>query len=113
MHELSLVASIIELLSRDARERGIKKITRARIVVGELSSVNTRALLFALENVTGGTVLEGAEIELFVREAREKCGDCLREFKPQPPFYQCPACGKTVFPGAESRQLYLDYYEGE
>ncbi|MEW5784226.1 MAG: hydrogenase maturation nickel metallochaperone HypA [Bacillota bacterium] len=113
MHELSLVASIIESIDRDARDRAIKKITRARIVVGELSSVNTRALSFALENVGGGTVLEGAEIEIFVREAREKCRDCRREFKPLPPFYQCPACGQTVVPGAESRQVYIDYYEGE
>ncbi len=113
MHELSIVASIIDSVARDAGERGIKKILRLRIVVGELSSVNRGALSFALENTTAGTILEGAEIEICVREAREICENCRREFKPQPPFYQCSACGTSVFPGAESRQIYIDFYEGE
>ena len=113
MHELSIVASIIDSVAQDARRRGINKITHIRIVVGELSSVNSRALSFALEHVARGTVLEEAELELFILEAREQCQACHLEFKPQPPFYQCPECGKTVLLNAQSRQVYLDYYEGE
>ena len=113
MHELSLVESIIEALEHDSRSRGIKKITRLHIVAGELSSVNQRALAFALENVVKGTILERTQIDFTIREARENCTVCKREFKPQPPFYQCPECGKTAFPGTESRTVYIDFYEGE
>ncbi|MEW5784848.1 MAG: hydrogenase maturation nickel metallochaperone HypA [Bacillota bacterium] len=113
MHELSIVASIIDSISADARERGIKKISHIRIVVGEFSSVNTGALTFALSHVTRGTILADAAVEVTVREAREKCEHCNREFKPQLPFFQCPTCGKTAFSSSESRQIYIDFYEGE
>jgi len=113
MHELSLVESIIESVEHDARSRGIKKITRLRVVAGELASVNHRALSFALENVVGGTFLEQADIELAVKEAWASCPVCQQKFKPEPPFYQCPECGKTVFPSSENRQVYIDFYEGE
>lgn len=113
MHELSLVESIIEALEHDSRIRGIKKITRLHIVAGELSSVNQGALAFALDNVVKGTILEQTQIDISVREARENCTVCKREFKPQPPFYQCPECGKSAFPGAESRTVYIEFYEGE
>ncbi len=113
MHELSLVKSIIETLEQDSRSRGIKKITRLHIVAGELASVNQRALEFALENVVKGTIIEQTQIDFSVREAWENCPDCEKEFKPKPPFYQCPGCSKAIFPGAENRSVYIDFYEGE
>lgn len=113
MHELSLIQSIIETVEQDARLKGIKSITRLHIVAGEWAPVSHGALAFALENVVKGTMLELTQIDLTVREARESCTACKRDFKPQPPFYQCPECGKTAFPQAENRSVYIDFYEGE
>lgn len=113
MHELSLVQSIIETVESDARCKGISKVTRLQIVAGELAPVNHRALSFALENVVKGTMLELTQIDFMIKEARENCTACKLEFKPQPPFYQCPACDKTAYPEAESRTVYIDFYEGE
>lgn len=110
---MSLVQSIIESVEHDSRRRGIKEITRLHIVAGELAHVNRQALEFALENVVKGTILEHTQIDFSIREARESCPECKREFKPEPPFYQCPDCSKTIFPGTESRTVYIDFYEGE
>ncbi len=113
MHEIALVQSIIETVENDARCKGINKITRLHVVAGEWAPVNHRALFFALENVVKGTMLELTQIELTVRENLVRCAECKLEFKPQPPFYQCPECGKVDYPSDESRTVYIDFYEGE
>lgn len=113
MHELSLVASILEMVEQDAHQRGIKRITFIRVVAGEFAAVNSRALTFALENVVKGTILEEAEVDFSVREAWETCPGCQEGFKPRLPFFQCPKCNKPVSPAPETRQVYIDYYEGE
>lgn len=113
MHELSLARSIVQLISEDAQKKNIKQITLVRLVAGELSSANNRALMFALENLVKGTLLSEAKFEVSVREAREKCRACSREFRLTPPFFCCPACGKPASSIEEGRKVYIDYYEGE
>ncbi len=83
------------------------------MIAGELSSASNRALMFALGNLVKGTVLSEANFEVSVREAREKCRACSREFRLAPPFFCCPACGKPASSIEEGRKVYIDYYEGE
>lgn len=113
MHELALVNALITAVTEDASGRGLKKVTFCRIVVGKLNAVSTEVLSFALENLSRGTMLEGACFELHREKASGECADCRHSFVPVPPFFLCPSCGsgKTVLTGG--RQVYVDCYEGE
>lgn len=113
MHEISLVCSIIEMLSADAKKRDICKINYIRLVLEQFSGVNQSALQFALENVTKGTILDGTAVEIVINEAKEICRMCDTDFSPQPPFFECPKCGNAGLTGCQNRQLYIDYYEGD
>ena len=112
MHELSIVSSLINLITNDAERKKIRKVISYRLVVGDQSSVDTRCLTFALENLTPGTVLEGAKCELVREKSEGKCKICANHFKPEPPFYSCPKChGSSEF--IKGRDIYIEYYEGE
>lgn len=113
MHELSLISSLLEMVIKDAQKRGFQKITRVRLGIGEYSGANPQVLEFALEHLSGGTPLEGATFELFREEARCQCPRCELTFKPQPPFFACPSCGRASSSFVKGKEVYIEYYEGE
>jgi len=113
MHELSVVISLIETISEDAQKRGIKKITHFRLSLGEFSSINPRALEFALQALTKQTILHDASYDIVMEEARAECHDCHFVFRPVPPFFLCPSCGKGRVSFLQGRLLNIEYYEGE
>ncbi len=105
--------SLLKAVESDAGQRGIQKVTHFRLVVGEYSAVSIKAMDFALQHLTTGTILDGASYELVTEEARSQCQDCGRAFRPAPPFFLCPGCGRGGAPFTCGRELYIDYYEGE
>ncbi len=113
MHELSIVSSLIEIISKDAQGKGLREVTFVRLVIGALSAASPKAVEFALEYATKGTILEGAQVEIAVEEAKSRCTGCATLFEPQLPFLLCPACGKPASCFPQGRDVYIDYYEGE
>lgn len=112
MHELSIISSLINLITKDAEKKNISKVVSYCLVVGEQSSVDTRCLTFALEHLAPGTIIEGASCKLVKEESEGKCKICTNHFKPEPPFFSCPLChGSSEF--IKGRDVYIDYYEGE
>lgn len=113
MHELTVANSLIESIASDAKNRGIFKITRIRVLVGELAGVSSGHLSFALNNLRAGTILENASIELQHVAANATCTNCLQPFNVKAPFFECPACGKIGFPDSKSKEVHIAFYEGE
>lgn len=112
MHELSIISSLINLVTKDAEDKNISKVTSYCLVVGEQSSVDTRCLAFALEHLTPGTILDGASYKLVKEKSEGRCKICASNFEPEPPFFSCPKCnGSSEF--IRGRNIYIDYYEGE
>ncbi|RJX25135.1 MAG: hydrogenase maturation nickel metallochaperone HypA [Dethiobacter sp.] len=113
MHELSLVSSLMQIIGEDARKRGLQKINRVSLIIGEMSTSSSRAIEFALEHLCKGTILDGAAFEITIEELQGKCDSCSLLFKPSPPFFLCPSCGKGCSSFTKGRQVYIDFYEGE
>lgn len=112
MHELALMESLLAVVEESAAAHGIRRVTAARLVVGEFTAALPEALEFAFEALSPGTVMDGATLTMTLEEAQARCRACGHEY--HPPVYRlaCPACGgpPEVLKGKE---LYLDYYEGE
>jgi hydrogenase nickel incorporation protein HypA/HybF len=66
MHELGLARSIVSIVEEHARG---KPVARVKLAVGPLACVETRALQFCWEIVTGGSTLDGASLEIVEAEA--------------------------------------------
>ena len=76
MHEMSLVADVVDLVERRTTGR---HVTEVRLRVGALTGVLPDAMQFCFELATAGTRLEGATLELETVPGRIACRTCGAE----------------------------------
>ncbi|MCL4745491.1 MAG: hydrogenase maturation nickel metallochaperone HypA [Burkholderiaceae bacterium] len=93
MHELSLAASILDIVEVAARREAFAAVRRLHLAVPALCGVEVEALRFALQAVAPGTLIEGAEILIERPAARAQCGDCSAEVEVEDHGECCPRCG--------------------
>ena len=106
MHELSIAATILEDVLGFVESRGISKVVRVRLAIGELTCVQTEQLKFCYESVTRETALMDSTLEIETVPARVKCPHCGYEGPPKywmdsladapVPTLQCPECEKAT-----------------
>ena len=95
MHELSIVASLFEILEEKAYEHRPCKITAVKVRVGRLSGVVPDLLQSAFDVYKKGTLAEGASLTIEVVPFEFRCRSCEgRSFRDEPP-YLCTACGSA------------------
>lgn len=93
MHELSIVASLFEILEEKAREHNAVRITAVKLRVGRLSGVVPDLLGSAFDMFKKGTLADGASLEIEVIPFEFRCRSCGGEsFRDEPP-YNCAVCG--------------------
>ena len=92
MHELGLCEGILEAVERRAAGR---RVAGVRLRVGTLHRVVEPALDQAFALVAGGTVAEGASVELVVVPVRVACAACGEVTEADHLPDACPACGAT------------------
>jgi hydrogenase nickel incorporation protein HypA/HybF len=90
VHELGLCEGILEAVERRAAGR---RVTGVRLRVGTLHRVVEPALDQAFELVAGGTVAEGATVEVVTVPVRVACGACGEVTEADDLPAVCPACG--------------------
>lgn len=94
MHEVSLVARLVERIEEVARLEGFDRVLELRVEVGSLSGVEPACVEFCFAEVARGTVLEGACLVLEFVEAEILCHGCGRASRPEDPAVLiCPGCG--------------------
>ncbi len=115
MHELSLIQEVLRLVSQSARENGLRRITKIKLVVGGLSGALPEALRFSFEAVraSGEDLISGAELEVEEVGARGRCPSCSGDFVIEPPGFFCPECGSPGIIITAGHELYVDGYEGD
>jgi hydrogenase nickel incorporation protein HypA/HybF len=106
MHELSIAATIMEDVLGVIEARGIEKVVRVRLAIGELTCVQPEQLKFCYESVTRETALANSELDIETVPARVRCTHCAYEGPPKywmdslseapVPTLQCPQCGKST-----------------
>lgn len=92
MHELGLCEAIMDAVERRAAGR---RVTRVRVRIGTLHRVVEPALDQAFSLVAGGTVAEGAAVDLVTVKQRAACLACGHETESDEQVATCPACGAT------------------
>jgi hydrogenase nickel incorporation protein HypA/HybF len=95
VHELSIVASLFDVLEEKARDARALRITAVKLRVGRLSGVVPELIESAFEAYGKGTLAEEARLEIEVVPFSFKCRRCGGEaFRDEPP-YTCAACGSN------------------
>ena len=93
MHELSIVASLFEILEEKAREQNAVAITAVKVRIGRLSGVVPELLESAFDMYKKGTLAEGAQLEIEVAPFDFRCRSCGGGTFRDEPDIACTACG--------------------
>jgi hydrogenase nickel incorporation protein HypA/HybF len=111
MHEMSLMASMLEIIEEQARLEGFHQVTRVTLEIGRLAGVDPEAMRFAFDVGIQESVAAGAELLIEETEGRARCPACGQE-APVLVFYEpCAACGQMpqeIVAGRTMRILSLD-----
>ena len=117
MHELSLMASVMDIAQEELVRHGATRLTLLRIRHGILDQVQPDAMRMAFEVMTSGTPHEGAKLELVEEPLRLGCCLCGHEFTPEGRdalYAPCPACGESApFRVLGGEGIFLDQLEAE
>ncbi len=93
MHEMSLAGGILRVVEDAAERERFRRVSRLTLEAGALAGVEVRALRFALEALSPGTCLEGAEIVIDEPPGQAWCMTCCATVAIAARTDACPACG--------------------
>jgi hydrogenase nickel incorporation protein HypA/HybF len=97
MHEVSLVAAVVEQVEEAAEREHFSRVLAIRLSVGALSGVDPACLEFCFSEVTRATVLEGARLSLDPVAVEVSCEECGQRSRPEDPACLfCAHCGSTL-----------------
>ena len=111
MHEMALMASMLELIEDQARVDGFHKVVRVDLEIGRLSGVEPEAMRFAFDVGTEDSLVAGAELFIEEPEGLARCEVCGVESAIEMIFDPCPECGKgpmEILAGRDMRIVSLE-----
>lgn len=127
VHEWALAEAVVATAAQLAGGRSVRAV---RVLLGELQGANVEALKFALEELSKGTPLEGARVELEVELAEFECEVCNCKWKLSEvelsqgereaihfipelarAFARCPSCNSPDFKVVRGRGVKLGSLE--
>ena len=111
MHELSIVASLYEIMEEKAKEQKAKTITRVKLQVGILSGVVPEFLESAFEIFKNDTMASEATLEIIKVPLTIKCRSCQTERTFDELVFICAECGSTDIETLAGKELILETLE--
>ncbi|MCX6568736.1 MAG: hydrogenase maturation nickel metallochaperone HypA [Candidatus Aminicenantes bacterium] len=113
MHELSLIASVFDILEEKAREHGASRITAVVLRVGRMSGVVPELLESAFDTYKKGTPADAARLEIVVVPVKLLCPDCGGASVREDTDFSCAACGSKRVEIVEGREIVVEKIELE
>jgi hydrogenase nickel incorporation protein HypA/HybF len=92
MHEMSLTASIMDIIFEYARKHRFAKVKIVKLSFGALSCIEPKALEFAFEVLSKDTLAEGAQLEYDIAPIVVTCLDCGGDSAVEEFPSLCPLC---------------------
>jgi len=111
LHELSVMAYLLERVEVHAERLEASKVVAINLVVGERASVVDDSLLFAFDLLTPGTVAEGAKLNVRRTLMRFECSACEVDFHPEHGDFCCPRCGAVGTATEDGSELLIESLE--
>jgi hydrogenase nickel incorporation protein HypA/HybF len=105
MHEMSIVAGVLDIAENEARAAGAKVINTIEIEVGRLSGVEIDALEFCFGVARRDTLAASAELVIHDIPGRGFCPDCDKDVDIDFFMAVCPDCEKAMVDIRQGREL--------
>ncbi len=108
MHELSIIASLFELLEEKAQQQKATKVVVVKLKVGKLAGVVPEFLQTAFDIYKDGTIAREAVLEIEEVPLKVQCRQCQSVVEKDDFIFICPACGSTDLEMLEGTELFLE-----
>lgn len=95
MHEMTIVAGVLDIAHRQAAAADARCINRVVIEVGRLAGVEPESLRFCFAAARGG-LSSGAELEIIDVPGRGTCRTCGAGRDVETPVALCDRCGSLL-----------------
>ena len=106
MHEASIAASLLEIVSGQCRKNGFSRIESIHLKIGRASGIMTDALIFAFEALKEGSVAKEAVLQIEEVPVSGYCSDCNNTFTTEQEYIlSCPCCGGESFRMTAGREM--------
>ena len=109
--ELDATQFILEKVLFKARELDAKQITRIHIHIGEIAELNRDSIQTHWDQLSKGTLAEGARIQFCLITAEVQCMACFQKYRPEGGEIHCPHCGSYGAKIITGEEFYLDSIE--
>ncbi len=115
MHEVGLMANILDTISSSAQENNISRIREITLIVGKFTMVLPDSMLFAFEALKQNDPLYAdATLTICEKNIECLCEACNKTFLvEQNHCFICPDCTSSKVKILSGRELYIDCYEGD
>lgn len=113
MHEMSLMASIFDIIGRNLEAYPGARVKKVKLVVGAMTNVVPDAMQMAFEAMGRGTPAEGAELTIEEVPLTARCHECKWQGEIEEYRFFCPACSSPQLELLTGRELYIESLEVE
>jgi hydrogenase nickel incorporation protein HypA/HybF len=113
MHELGITENIISIVTEHAEEKGANKVTKIHLKIGEMTQIVDDCISFYFEQLSEGTIAEGAELIFDKIPIRVRCSKCGMEKEASDYDFICPSCKTVCIEFINGRELAVDNIEIE
>ncbi|MGD8539359.1 MAG: hydrogenase maturation nickel metallochaperone HypA [Candidatus Aminicenantes bacterium] len=108
MHELSVVASLFEILEENVREQRGKRITLVKLQIGALSGIVPELLATAFDIYKKDTIAAEAELEINIVPLKVRCEDCQKVMTKDDFVFICDHCSSTNIKTLAGTEMILE-----
>ncbi len=95
MHETSLAAGLLRIITEEAQKHRVQRIVHIRLGLGLLACVEAHTLTACFELLAENSVAQGANIDVEITPLPCVCQQCQEQFSLVERHFVCPACGST------------------
>ena len=113
MRERGAVQNILQKAIQQANAKKAGHITRLQIAMGELVDYTSESIQSHFDELSRGTIAEGAKLEIRLVQAEVQCMACFTKYHPQGGQIVCPNCksvGAKILTGEE---FFLEFIQTE
>lgn len=108
MHELAITESLIDLINREAEEKGFQKVLTISLRVGEYSGLVPDCIREFFPIAAKGTLAEGAALDIQSVPAAFRCLECGYAGPVSRKAACCPDCGSTAIRMTAGREFFVE-----
>jgi hydrogenase nickel incorporation protein HypA/HybF len=108
MHEYSLMRGLLSQVDELRSRHQADRVVSIRLIVGEFSGVEADLLQSAFDDLSQGTPMADADLDIQRTGLSGRCADCESVFAIEKFRFICPQCDSAAVSIHQGEELFLD-----